>query len=87
MKEKIIELKLDNPEPGSSEQQLLQMLIGALVNKVATVKEALVVDKMSDVSTKDKDELKGKMDLSEMRELAREEIERKDNSVLAQVVS
>ena len=87
LKEKIIELKLDNPEPGSSEQQTLHDLLAALVNKVSTVKEALVIDKMRDVSTREKEELKDKMDMLEMRELAREEITRKDDSVLADVIS
>ena len=87
MKEKIIELKLDNPEPGSPEQQTLHDLLAALVNKVSTVKEALVIDKMRDVSTREKEELKDKMDMLEMRELAREEITRKDDSVLADVIS
>ena len=86
LKSKIIELKLVS-DRSPDEERTLQDLLGALVNKVATVKEALVVDKMSDVSTKDKEDLKDKMDMKEMRELATYEIQKKDDSVLADVVS
>ena len=82
LKSRIIELKLENP--GSSD---LHDLLAALVNKVSTVKEALVVDKMSDVSTRDNNELKDKMDVAEMRKLAEYEIQKKDDSVMADVVS
>ena len=66
---------------------MLKDLLGAIVNKVATVKEALVIDKMKDSSTKDKDEFKDKMDIKEMKELAMNEIKKKDDSAMADVVS
>ena len=66
---------------------MLKDLLGAIVNKVVAVKEALVIDKMKDSSTKDKDEFKDKMDLKEMKELATYEIKKKDDSVLSNVVN
>lgn len=85
LKNQIIVLKL-NGNRTVEENGALQTLLGSLVNKVATVKEALVVDKMRDDATKDLDEVKDKMDVSEMIDLARTEIKRKDDSALAQVV-
>lgn len=86
LKNEIIALKL-NGSRSAKETGALQTLLGSLVNQVANVKEALVVDKMSKGYTREKEELKDKMDMSEMRELARAEINKKDDSALAKVVN
>lgn len=86
MKNQIIVLKL-NGSRSDQETGALQTLLGSLVNQVATVKEALVVDKMSNGSTREREELKDKMDMKEIRELATYEIQKKDDSVMADVVS
>lgn len=69
LKNQIIALKLKEGRSGD-EDRALKTLLGSLVNQVATVKEALVIEKMN-----------------EMRELAAYEVQKKDDSVMADVVS
>lgn len=66
LKDEIIRLKLD----ANRDESELKTLLGALVNQVGLVKEALVIEKMN-----------------EMHTLATEEIKKKDDSAMANVIN